>query len=116
MAIAASSSRVLIMAGLAIEHNRANPMLMTRWLGSGVMILSEDVAAVATESALAQTEGYVRTSARDGEKRKEGSPSSPGEEAEPMPAEKKAALKLFAVGAGTLVFFGEGVARFLGIV
>jgi hypothetical protein len=29
---------VLIMAGLAIEHNRSNPMLMTRWLGSGVMI------------------------------------------------------------------------------
>ena len=29
---------VLIMAGLAIEHNRDNPMLMTRWLGSGTMI------------------------------------------------------------------------------
>lgn len=36
--IASAYSLVLIMAGLAIEHNRANPMLMTRWLGSGVMI------------------------------------------------------------------------------
>jgi hypothetical protein len=27
--------RLLILAGLAIEHNRSNPMLMTRWLGSG---------------------------------------------------------------------------------
>ncbi|SET81830.1 Major Facilitator Superfamily protein [Pseudomonas sp. NFR09] len=36
--IASACSLVLIMAGLAIEHNRANPMLMTRWLGSGVMI------------------------------------------------------------------------------
>ncbi|MDF2793500.1 MAG: transporter [Pseudomonas orientalis] len=36
--IASACSLVLIMAGLAIEHNRANPMLMTRWLGSGTMI------------------------------------------------------------------------------
>lgn len=36
--VASACSLVLIMAGLAIEHNRANPMLMTRWLGSGVMI------------------------------------------------------------------------------
>lgn len=36
--IASAASLVLIMAGLAIEHNRANPLLMTRWLGGGVMI------------------------------------------------------------------------------
>jgi len=36
--VASAASIVLIMAGLAIEHNRSNPMLMTRWLGSGVMI------------------------------------------------------------------------------
>ncbi|AZE95379.1 Inner-membrane proton/drug antiporter (MSF type) of tripartite multidrug efflux system [Pseudomonas orientalis] len=36
--IASACSLVLIMSGLAIEHNRANPMLMTRWLGSGTMI------------------------------------------------------------------------------
>ncbi|MBP1125169.1 MULTISPECIES: MFS transporter [Pseudomonas] len=36
--VASACSLVLIMAGLAIEHNRANPLLMTRWLGSGVMI------------------------------------------------------------------------------
>ncbi|WNJ83420.1 MFS transporter [Pseudomonas canadensis] len=36
--IASACSLVLIMAGLAIEHNRTNPMLMTRWLGSGTMI------------------------------------------------------------------------------
>lgn len=36
--IASACSLMLIMAGLAIEHNRANPMLMTRWLGSGTMI------------------------------------------------------------------------------
>ncbi|WP_338514975.1 MFS transporter [Pseudomonas poae] len=36
--VASAFSLVLIMAGLAIEHNRANPLLMTRWLGSGVMI------------------------------------------------------------------------------
>ncbi|AIG01782.1 putative transmembrane efflux pump protein [Pseudomonas fluorescens] len=36
--IASACSLVLIMAGLAIEHNRTNPLLMTRWLGGGVMI------------------------------------------------------------------------------
>ncbi|MFN3357179.1 MAG: MFS transporter [Pseudomonas sp.] len=36
--VASACSLMLIMAGLAIEHNRANPMLMTRWLGSGTMI------------------------------------------------------------------------------
>jgi len=36
--VASACSLVLIMTGLAIEHNRANPMLMTRWLGSGAMI------------------------------------------------------------------------------
>jgi MFS family permease len=36
--VASAASIVLILAGLAIEHNRLNPMLMTRWLGSGVMI------------------------------------------------------------------------------
>ncbi|KAF1010412.1 MAG: hypothetical protein GAK32_01501 [Pseudomonas fluorescens] len=36
--VASAASIVLIMAGLAIEHNRSNPMLMTRWLGSGAMI------------------------------------------------------------------------------
>jgi MFS family permease len=36
--VASAASIVLILAGLAIEHNRRNPMLMTRWLGSGVMI------------------------------------------------------------------------------
>ncbi|MHC8314119.1 MFS transporter [Pseudomonas sp. LB3P31] len=36
--VASAGSIVLICAGLAIEHNRSNPMLMTRWLGSGVMI------------------------------------------------------------------------------
>ena len=36
--IALAASIALIMAGLAIEHNRSNPMLMTRWLGSGVAI------------------------------------------------------------------------------
>ena len=36
--VASAGSIVLIMAGLAIEHNRNNPMLMTRWLGSGTMI------------------------------------------------------------------------------
>lgn len=36
--VASACSLVLIMTGLAIEHNRANPLLMTRWLGSGAMI------------------------------------------------------------------------------
>ncbi|WP_025111418.1 MFS transporter [Pseudomonas sp. H1h] len=35
---ALAASIALILAGLAIEHNRSNPMLMTRWLGSGTMI------------------------------------------------------------------------------
>ncbi|WP_455924812.1 MFS transporter [Pseudomonas putida] len=35
---ASAASIVLIFTGLAIEHNRSNPMLMTRWLGSGVAI------------------------------------------------------------------------------
>lgn len=36
--VVSACSLVLIMTGLAIEHNRANPLLMTRWLGSGAMI------------------------------------------------------------------------------
>ena len=36
--VASAASIALILTGLAIEHNRSNPMLMTRWLGSGVMI------------------------------------------------------------------------------
>ncbi|WP_447790861.1 MFS transporter [Pseudomonas farris] len=36
--VASATSIVLILAGLAIEHNRSNPMLMTRWLGSGAII------------------------------------------------------------------------------
>lgn len=36
MALAASIA--LILGGLAVEHNRSNPLLMTRWLGSGVAI------------------------------------------------------------------------------
>ncbi|WP_426201506.1 MFS transporter [Pseudomonas sp. TWP3-1] len=36
--VALAGSIALIFAGLAIEHNRSNPMLMTRWLGSGTMI------------------------------------------------------------------------------
>ncbi|MGN7742035.1 MFS transporter [Pseudomonas sp. 22526] len=35
---ASAGSIVLILTGLAIEHNRSNPMLMTRWLGSGAAI------------------------------------------------------------------------------
>ncbi|EPJ90357.1 MULTISPECIES: MFS transporter [Pseudomonas] len=33
--VASAASIALIMAGLAIEHNRRNPLLITRWLGSG---------------------------------------------------------------------------------
>jgi len=33
--IASAASIALILAGLAIEHNRTNPLLITRWLGSG---------------------------------------------------------------------------------
>ena len=36
--VALAGSIALIMAGLAIEHNRRNPLLMTRWLGSGIAI------------------------------------------------------------------------------
>ena len=36
--IALASSIGLIFAGLAIEHNRSNPLLMTRWLGSAAII------------------------------------------------------------------------------
>ncbi len=36
--IALASSIALIVAGLAIEHNRTSPLLITRWLGSGRMI------------------------------------------------------------------------------
>jgi hypothetical protein len=36
--VALAASIALIMAGLAIEHNRRNPLLMTRWLGSGIAI------------------------------------------------------------------------------
>lgn len=36
--VASVGSIILIMAGLAIEHNRNNPMLMTRWLGSAMVI------------------------------------------------------------------------------
>lgn len=36
--IASASSIVLILAGLAIEHNRIRPLLITRWLGSGRII------------------------------------------------------------------------------
>ncbi|MBA1201020.1 MFS transporter [Pseudomonas capeferrum] len=34
--VALAASIALIITGLAIEHNRRNPLLMTRWLGSGV--------------------------------------------------------------------------------
>lgn len=33
--IASAASIALVLAGLAIEHNRTNPLLITRWLGSG---------------------------------------------------------------------------------
>lgn len=36
--VASAAAIALILTGLAIEHNRSNPMLMTRWLGSGVAI------------------------------------------------------------------------------
>lgn len=35
---ALAGSCVLILAGLCIEHNRMNPLLMTRWLGSGPIL------------------------------------------------------------------------------
>ncbi|MGV8917222.1 MAG: MFS transporter [Pseudomonas sp.] len=36
--VASACSIALIMTGLAIEHNRARPLLITRWLGSGRII------------------------------------------------------------------------------
>ncbi|WP_449432871.1 MFS transporter [Pseudomonas putida] len=36
--MALAGSIALIFSGLAIEHNRQNPLLMTRWLGSGAII------------------------------------------------------------------------------
>ncbi|WP_263263375.1 MFS transporter [Pseudomonas sp. RIT-PI-S] len=36
--IALAAAIVLILAGLCIEHNRRNPLLMTRWLGSGPIL------------------------------------------------------------------------------
>lgn len=36
--VASAASIVLILAGLAIEHNRRNPLLITRWLGSGAIL------------------------------------------------------------------------------
>ncbi|WP_439895198.1 MFS transporter [Pseudomonas syringae] len=36
--IATAASIALICAGLAIEHNRSNPLLITRWLGSGSIL------------------------------------------------------------------------------
>ena len=36
--LALAASIALITTGLAIEHNRRNPLLMTRWLGSGVAL------------------------------------------------------------------------------
>ena len=36
--VALAASIALIFTGLAIEHNRQNPLLMTRWLGSGAII------------------------------------------------------------------------------
>ncbi|CAM3284085.1 MFS transporter [Pseudomonas floridensis] len=36
--IASAASIALICAGLAIEHNRGNPLLITRWLGSGAIL------------------------------------------------------------------------------
>jgi len=36
--LASAASITLICAGLAIEHNRSNPLLITRWLGSGTIL------------------------------------------------------------------------------
>ncbi|MDU8512712.1 MFS transporter [Pseudomonas syringae pv. actinidiae] len=38
LGLASAASIVLICAGLAIEHNRSNPLLITRWLGSGAIL------------------------------------------------------------------------------
>lgn len=36
--VALAASIALVCSGLAIEHNRSNPLLMTRWLGSAAII------------------------------------------------------------------------------
>lgn len=36
--VALASSIALVCSGLCIEHNRSNPLLMTRWLGSGAIV------------------------------------------------------------------------------
>lgn len=36
--VALVASIALVCSGLAIEHNRVNPLLMTRWLGSGAIV------------------------------------------------------------------------------
>ncbi|MFJ4374938.1 MFS transporter [Pseudomonas japonica] len=36
--VALAASIALVCSGLAIEHNRVNPLLMTRWLGSGAIV------------------------------------------------------------------------------
>jgi MFS family permease len=36
--VALAAAIALVFSGLAIEHNRSNPLLMTRWLGSGAII------------------------------------------------------------------------------
>ena len=36
--VALASAIALVCSGLAIEHNRSNPLLMTRWLGSGAIV------------------------------------------------------------------------------
>ena len=38
LGVALAASIALMLSGLAIEHNRRNPLLMTRWLGSGAII------------------------------------------------------------------------------
>lgn len=38
LGIASAASIALICTGLAIEHNRSNPLLITRWLGSGAIL------------------------------------------------------------------------------
>lgn len=71
---ASAGAIVLILGGLAVEHNRSNPMLMTRWLGSGVavrlalaviltrMVLSEQsTGAVGLLQALNMGQEQMRT-------------------------------------------------------
>ncbi|MCA5970136.1 MULTISPECIES: MFS transporter [Pseudomonas] len=38
LGIGSAASIALICTGLAIEHNRSNPLLITRWLGSGAIL------------------------------------------------------------------------------